>query len=238
MQYTTNFYNEYAEQYAELVVEREEIGIECDPIMPRFLEMVGDVSGLSVLDAGCGEGYLARILARRGASVTGIDVAANLVQIARKKEATDQITYEIADLGQPLPAYAQHFDLIVSHLVLNDVPDYQGFLCTLGSVAKPGGQLILSLNNPYSYVVRSHLTNYFDTDKAFSYRGLAERGVKVHFYHRTLEQYLDACLGAGFQLRRLADIPTPEGTFRRQYNTLIPKGYHFPFFMILSFVKA
>jgi len=232
-----DIYDDFANQYAELVTAREVAGIENEPIMPRFLQILGDVSGLIVLDAGCGEGYLTRILALRGANVTGMDISERLIQIARARDLAGKITYQVADLSQPLPAYQHHFDLIVSHLVLNDVYDYRGFLTTLGSIAKSGGRLVLSMNNPYSYVVRGHITNYFDTDKAFSYRGMAEEGVKVHFYQRTLEQYLDACFAAGFRLQRLVDIPTPEGTFKRRNDTLIPEGYQFPFFMILSFVK-
>lgn len=238
MLHPTNFYNDFATEYAEMVTAREEAGIGNDPIMPRFLEVIGDVSGLVALDACCGEGYLARILVERGAKVTGIDVAENLVQHARAKDPDGHITYQVADLSQPLPAYQQHFDLAVSHLAMNDVPDYQGFLRTLGSALKPGGRFVFSMNNPYSLVVRGHITDYFDTDKAFSYLGMAEHGVKVHFYQRTLEQYLSACSAAGLQLQRLVDIPTPEGTFKRRYNTLIPKGYHFPFFMVLSFLKV
>src|SRR5215470_59039 len=228
-------YDDYASEYARLVAEREEAGIEHEPIMPQFLEMLGDVSGLTVLDAGCGEGYLSRILAHRGASVTGIDISPRLIEIAYAKHPEGTITYQVANLSQPLPAYKQHFDLVVSHLVLNDVYDYQGFLSTLRAVTKPGGRLVLSMNNPYSYVVRSHVTDYFDTGRAFPYRGLTASGVKVHFYHRTLAQYLDVCLAAGFQLRHLADVPTPEGSFKRFPDTLIPDDYHFPFFMILSF---
>ncbi len=48
--------------------------------------------------------------------------------------------------------YQRRFDLLVSHLVLNDVYDYQGFLTTLGTVTKGGGRLVLSMNNPYSYI--------------------------------------------------------------------------------------
>jgi len=118
--------------------------------------------------------------------VTGIDIAASLIEIARAKDPAGSIVYQVADLSQPLPAYQSHFDLIASHLVLNDVYDYQGFLTTLGAVAKPGGHLVLSLNTPYSYVVRGHITNYFESGKAFPYRGMAEAGVKVHFYQRTL----------------------------------------------------
>jgi hypothetical protein len=67
---------------------------------------------------------------------------------------------------------------------------------------------------------------------------MAEEGVNVHFYHRTLEQYLDACFAVGLQLQRLVDVPTPEGSFKRRSDTLLPKGYHFPFFMILSLMKS
>jgi len=42
----------------------------------------------------------------------------------------------------------------------------------------------------------------------------------------------------GFQLQQLVDVPTPEGSFTRREDTLIPEGYHFPFFTILSFIKA
>lgn len=98
--------------------------------------------------------------------------------------------------------------------------------------------MVLSMNNPYSFIVRSHITDYFESGKKCVYRGMAEEGVKVYFYHRTLQEYIDVCLSAGFQLQRLVDVPTPEGSFKRRDDTLIPSGYHFPFFMILSFVKS
>jgi ubiquinone/menaquinone biosynthesis C-methylase UbiE len=234
----SNTYNEFASQYAEMI-ERQEEAAEYPPNMAQFLKVVGDVSGLTVLDAGCGEGYLSRILAQRGANVTAIDIATRLVEMGRAKDPEGKITYQIADLSQSLPAYRQHFDLITSFFVLNDVYDYRGFLATLGSVLKPAGRAVIFMNSPYSYVVRGHITDYFAASgQVFPYRGMAEAGVKVHFYHRTLEEYLDTCFAAGFQLQRLVDVITPEGTYKRQPNMLIPEGYHFPFFTILSLVKA
>ena len=232
-----DIYDDFANQYAEFVAEREKKGIEHDPVVPGLLDIIGDVSGLKVLDAGCGEGYLARILANRGAQVTGIDISPRLIQMAQAKNVEGTIVYRVADLSQPLPEYRRHFDVIASHLVLNDVYDYRGFIATLETAVKPGGRCVLSMNNPYSFVIRSHVTNYFDSGKTFPYRGLSEEGIKVHFYQRTLEEYMDAFLSTGFQLQRLVDIPTPEGTFKRRDDTLIPEGYQFPFFMILSFMK-
>src|SRR6266702_5618814 len=42
---------------------------------PAMLKAIGEPAGLAVLDAGCGEGYLSRILAKKGATVTGVDSA-------------------------------------------------------------------------------------------------------------------------------------------------------------------
>jgi 2-polyprenyl-3-methyl-5-hydroxy-6-metoxy-1,4-benzoquinol methylase len=235
----SNTYDEYAAQYAHLKAAQEEAGAEPDATMRQFLQVVGDVSGLEVLDAGCGEGYLSRILAQRGAHVTGVDISPRLIEMARANDLDGAIEYQVADLSQPLPALQNRFDLVASYFVLNDVYDYKGFLITLASALKPSGRLVLLMNNPYSLVMRSHITDYFAASgQAFPYRGLAEEGVKVSFWHRTLEEYLSACFAAGLQLRRLVDVPTPEGSFKRRSDTLIPEGYHFPFFTILSLVKV
>jgi 2-polyprenyl-3-methyl-5-hydroxy-6-metoxy-1,4-benzoquinol methylase len=228
-----NTYNAYATEYAALVARWEADGIMANPVVPRLLAEIGDVVGLHVLDAGCGEGYLARILAASGAAVTGADVAENLLAIARAKDSAGAIAWRLGDLSQPAPDLAGRFDLAVSHMVMNDVPDHRGFLRTVAAALKPGGRYVFSMNSPYSFVVRSHIKDYFSSEMA-SYRGMAEEGAQVYFFQRTLEEYIDACLEAGFTLRRLRDIPTPEGAFKRRSDTLIPPGYQFPFFMILS----
>lgn len=51
-------------------------------------------------------------------------------------------------LSAPLSDLTQHFDAVASYLVLNDVEDYRGFAATLAAVLKPGGRLVLALNNP------------------------------------------------------------------------------------------
>ncbi len=230
-------YDDFAASYSEMVKKREQAGIEQEPIMPHFLRLLGDVSSLTVLDAGCGQGYLSRILASRGAQVTGIDISPNLIQMAREQDPDHQIAYQIADLCQSLPQYNEHFDLAASHFVLDDVYNYKGFLSTVASLLKPGRRLVLSMNNPYSLVVRGHVHDYFETGKPYSYRGMAEEGVKVHFYHHTLGEYLDACFAAGFQLQHLLDIPTPLERYRFHSDALIKQGYHFPFFIVLSLIK-
>lgn len=175
-----------------------------------------------MLDAACGEGLLSRVLARRGARVTGIDVSHRLVEIARARDPAGAIGYRVADLSRPIPDLAGGFDLIGSHLALNDVADHRDFAATLAQLLRPGGRQTPALNNPYSSVVRGHVADYFDSGALGVYGGMsAALGGTVRYHHRTLGEYLDAFLGAGLRLATLVDV--------RQENQ------PFPFFMVLAF---
>src|SRR5919202_121145 len=134
-------YDAYAHAYAACVRQREQGDAGDDlGILPHLLALLGDVRGRRVLDAGCGEGYLARILAARGARVTGIDLSPRLIALARAKDTAGAIEYRVADLSAPLPADAGRFDAIASYLVLNDMEDYRGFATTVGQLLTPGGR--------------------------------------------------------------------------------------------------
>ena len=65
---------------------------------PAFVEFAGDLSGKTVLDAGCGEGHNTRIFARRGARMTGVDLSAKMIEFARAEELREPlgIRYERA----------------------------------------------------------------------------------------------------------------------------------------------
>jgi 2-polyprenyl-3-methyl-5-hydroxy-6-metoxy-1,4-benzoquinol methylase len=230
-------YDDYPAEYAAYVARREEGGVEGDPlgILPQMLDLLGDVAGRAVLDAGCGEGYLARVLAARGARVTGIDLAPRLIALARAKEPQGKIVYRVADLSTPLPEDVGRFDAVTSYLVLNDLEDYRGFAATLAAALKPGGRLVLSLNNPYGAVVRKHVADYFDSGAVSPYRGLWASGIKVYHHHRTLEEYLDTFLAGGLHLTKLADLAAVAS--RHGPDTILPEGARFPRFMLLAFTK-
>ena len=93
---------------------------------PVLFALLPDVQGKRVLDAGCGEGYLCRKLARLGAHVTGVDYSVEMLAMAR--ERTDPAlgirylhgTCEHMDFLDP-----GSFDLVVSNMVLMDLPDHQ-----------------------------------------------------------------------------------------------------------------
>src|SRR5215813_3657574 len=65
---------------------------------PAFFAMLPDVTGLSGLDIGCGEGHNTRLLAQRGAQVTAIDIAEDFIAYAQQAEVDEPlgIDYRLA----------------------------------------------------------------------------------------------------------------------------------------------
>jgi 2-polyprenyl-3-methyl-5-hydroxy-6-metoxy-1,4-benzoquinol methylase len=239
-----NTYDQFADRYAQPYAQANEgqFNFNRDFVIPQLLRVVGNVAGLTVLDAGCGEGIVSRRLAAGAAQVTGIDVSPRFIELARERDVLKAITYEVHDLSQPLPQYAQIFDVVVSNLVLNDLPDYQGFIATLSAVTKPHGRVVLSLNNPYSALIREKVESYFDAGKAVLYN-MAKDGVAVYYFHHTMEEYMTAFQGAGLLLQRLFDLQITEEIVAKmpEQNRLFPwfALYHrFPFMVVLELIKV
>lgn len=235
----TSAYDQYADEYAAYVATREQDDLVGDPfgILTPLLAQLGDVTGQDVLDAGCGEGYLSRILAARGARVTGVDLSPRLVELAGQKASPGPIEYRVGDLSVPHPELEGHFNAVASFFVLNDVEDHRGFAETLARSLRPGGRAGLGFNNPYDYVMRKgHGSAYFTTGGAHPC-GLSSVGVPVFFYHRTLPQYLDAFLDAGLCLTKIVDVDHPAMAARRASGEEIPLGEQLPRFMVLAFSK-
>src|SRR5579859_94888 len=228
-------YDAFADEVAAYTAAREEGGPSSDPLLRRLLGLLGDVAGLRVLDAACGDGYLARALAERGARVTGIDLGPRLIERARERDPGGTIDYRVADLSRPPPGEAGSFDAVASFLALNDVDDHRGFIATLAGLLKPGGRLVVAFNNPYGAVIRRHVADYFDSGATSPYRGLWAIGIKTRMRHRTTEEYLDAFLAAGLLLTKLADVP--ENAFEPEPGTLLADGGRFPRFLLLAFSK-
>lgn len=235
----TSPYDEYATEYAEHISDQheEDFSFIRHLLIPHLLAYAGDVAGRRVLDAGCGEGHIARMLAQRGAEVTAVDLAPRLLTIAQERDPGTSTTYLVHDLSRPLPQYHEFFDLVVSNLVLPDVDDYCGYIATLGDVLKPGGRAVLSLLNPYRAVFDARVRNYFESGRGTrEYGGMAKLGVHAYYYHRTLEEYITTFRESGLLLNDLSDVcPTDE--MLESGHPIATKNYHLPLFMVLAFVK-
>jgi 2-polyprenyl-6-hydroxyphenyl methylase/3-demethylubiquinone-9 3-methyltransferase len=106
------------------------------------------LEGLTVLDIGCAAGLLCEPLTRLGAKVTGIDAAAENIEVARH-HATDMrlaIDYRHA-APEDLIGGGETFDVVLALEVVEHVADVQAFMDAAASLVKPGGILIASTLN-------------------------------------------------------------------------------------------
>lgn len=118
---------------------------------PYQVELCGDVTGLDVLDIGCGAGYFARELARRGATVTGIDISRRMVEYARNAEEAEPlgiryVVDDAADLGNHFDSAC--FDLATSCLSLQDMPGIPRVLEAVRETLRPDGRMVASVAHP------------------------------------------------------------------------------------------
>jgi ubiquinone/menaquinone biosynthesis C-methylase UbiE len=111
-------------------------------------ELLGDVRGMSVLDAGCGTGRHSLALAAAGADVTAFDFSAGMLARARAKPGSQAIRFLVHDLARPLPFLDASFSLVLSGLVLEHVVDLEAFFSEHGRVCRSDGALVLSAMHP------------------------------------------------------------------------------------------
>ena len=117
---------------------------------PAIFDLIGEVRGKRVLDAGCGEGRNTRLLAKRGADVCGVDLSEAMIVRARYEEtnAKHRIEYFTGSYCR-MPFFQDNrFDLVVSFMALMDGPDYEKTVREIRRVLKPGGELVFSISHP------------------------------------------------------------------------------------------
>lgn len=123
-----------------------------------FLERAGMAIGGEVLDAGCGGGGMPLSLAEEASRVIGIDLVDRFrdagIRLARERRAGN-LHFARAD-GQVLPFRDRSFDLVLSHAVIEHVPDAPQYLRECARVMKPEGRMYLS-TAPYLSFAGAHL---------------------------------------------------------------------------------
>ena len=133
-----------------------------------FLSYIGQESGQTILDLGCGTGSMAFTLAQRGdhKSIVGIDLSEVYVEFARSRTDDARIRFEVAD-GSALPFEDNTFDRAVSQLVLQFMPDPFPAVQEMCRVVEPGGLIAACVWDSYGGM--SHIRMLYDTASALGF---------------------------------------------------------------------
>ncbi len=229
------YWNENAEAWSREVREGHDIARELLN-NPAFLEFAGDLRGKQVLDAGCGEGHNTRILARRGARLTGVDISERMIGLALAEErraplGIQYVRTSYTDLGVFPPG---RFDAVISFMALMDGPRFDLAMRESFRVLRPGGLLVFSITHPCFITKGGRWLRNEDGVKVkwmiseyFNPAGWVERWrftdappeapeFAVPRFDRTLSEYVNGLIDAGFVLRQIEE-PRPSEEYCRAH---------------------
>jgi ubiquinone/menaquinone biosynthesis C-methylase UbiE len=232
---------------------------------PVFFEMLGDIRGLRILDLGCGEGRNTRLFADRGAKVVAIDLSEAMIAAAREEEAREPrgIEYHLGSASD-LSRFADgSFDAVLSTMAIMDLPDYGGCVREVARVLKTGGPFQFSITHPcvqtrlWKWVIDDQgrrlgvvVGNYFslqpptpEQDVGQWFFGAAPPEVKatarpfrIPYFFRTLSEYFNTLVAAGFTVERLAEPYANEEGLAR--HPALDDTLSVPYFLVFRCRRA
>jgi ubiquinone/menaquinone biosynthesis C-methylase UbiE len=205
---------------------------------PAFFDMLPDVTGLTGLDIGCGEGNNTRLLADRGARMSAIDIAESFVAYARQPELHQPhgIDYRVASAVE-LPFEDATFDFATGFMSFMDIPETKRVVTEAHRVLKPGGFLQFSITHPcfdtphrrnlrdksgrtYAIEVGDYFRNA-DGEIAEWTFGAAPGEMmsrlprfKTPRFHRTISQWMNLLLAADFLIEQVEEPRPNEESMR------------------------
>lgn len=202
---------------------------------PALFSLLGDVRGKHILDAGCGQGYLARLLAKRGAIVTGVEPAVGLYNYAvqREKTAPLGITYLQQDLSL-LDSFQQCFDFVIANMVFTDIPAYEAAIHNCIVALKQHGRLIFSILHPCFDDPQANwdAKGYVEVREYFQERALPQ--TFGHFFHRILSSYLNLVIREGCNIQKVVE---PQLDLETAHRIGHERNVHVPNFLVIDAMK-
>ncbi|MFY9812701.1 MAG: class I SAM-dependent methyltransferase [Dehalococcoidales bacterium] len=219
----TQRWDNNAEQWHKLFGEKDLN--RSDLLDPVILQVLGDVKGKIILDAGCGDGYLSRKLARPGAAVTGVECSPKLVNFAKADERKDPlgITYHQADCTSLAFLATGIFDIVLTNNVIQDVEKYQEAFREFSRLLKPGGTYLHIENHPcfmtpvFGWVKDNQgeklyrkVDQYFKRGPFLTPWGRNSGMEPTVFWHRTLGDIINSLIACDFRIVQVIEPEPPE----------------------------
>jgi len=204
---------------------------------PSFLKLIGDLKEKKVLDAGCGEGSNTRILAKRGALMTGVDISRKMIAHARAAEKKEPlgIAYHVASFANLSMFEDATFNTVVSFMAMMDTPDYARAVKEIYRILKPGGDFFFNISHPcfmtmgFEWIrdkrgnpVKIAQCDYFSKEhfiERWKFSGVENKDsvppFAIPYFGGTLSDYVNPLAEAGFVLKKIQE-PRPSASLCRE----------------------
>jgi SAM-dependent methyltransferase len=190
------------------------------------LNILGDVSGLDIVELGCGTAYFSAWLARRGARVVGVDPTPAQLETARRLQRETGLEFPLLEApGEEVPLPDESFDIVHSEYGAAIWADPYKWIPEAARLARPGGRLIFLCNSPLATICS-------DYDGVKEQLVRPQRGLlrlewddtgEVEF-HPGHGEWLDILRANGFVVERLIELFAPEDAEQHSfYNYVTPE---------------
>jgi SAM-dependent methyltransferase len=173
---------------------------------------LGDVSGLDVVELGCGTAYFSAQLARRGARPVGVDPTPAQLESARRQMERTGIEFRLVEApGERVPLPDASFDLAFSEFGASLWADPALWLPEAARLLRPGGRLVFLTNSFISYLCAIDEGGTSETLQrpqfdAYRMQWPGEPGIEYHLSHG---EWIDRLRAAGFEIERLIELKAP-----------------------------
>ena len=214
--------------------------------IPALFSLLPDLTGLTILDLGCGFGEHCKGFIERGAAkVVGIDISEKMLEVAKAENSDPKITY----LNMPmedLDKIEERFDLVVSSLAVHYVDDFAGVVKNIHNLLNPGGLFVYSQENPLNTCHSGGNRWTRDENGNKLYLNLANYGVEgeresvwfvdnVKKYHRMFSTIVNTLVDAGFIIEKMIE-PMPDEEMLKQHPDQ-KDLFHKPDFLLIRASK-
>jgi SAM-dependent methyltransferase len=172
------------------------------------LNVLGDVSGLDVVELGCGTGFFSAWLARRGARVVGVDPTPAQLETARRLQRETGIEFPLIEaIGEDVPLPDSSYDLVLSEYGASLWADPHRWIPEAARLLRSGGRVIFLRNSTVSVL-------------CMTMDGLGEQLVRPQFGLHRIEwpdtrevefqlghgDWIDLLRANGFEIERLVEL--------------------------------
>jgi SAM-dependent methyltransferase len=220
------------DKLAQTYKTREEDPYCADFEFPAMTELVPDIAGKRVLDAGCGHGRYAEWLIEGGAGVLAVDENTEMLEGARRRIG-EQAEIRRADITKSLEfADDNEFDGVICGLSLHYVEDWRQPFTEFARILRPNGFLVFSAQHPVDEYIAFESENYFETEQERMTWSASGEEIDVPFYRRPFSEVVNPLVETGFRLDELVE-PKPKESFKEKKPESYEKRLRYPTFLCI-----
>lgn len=182
------------------------------------LRLLGDVTGMRILEVGCGGGQCSIAFARQGATVAGIDLSDAQIEHARQLAVQEGVTVNfVQGTAENLGVFQDSdWDIVFSAYAFQYVADMPRALSECARVLRLHGRFVFSLDHPFRdcfFDFQENDVTLYPARSYFDHEAMAwtfgDTGVWMRSFHHTIGEWIDMLNQAGFRLHRLLEPSAP-----------------------------